>query len=216
VKKSLSDIRNNYQKEVLLKENLDRWPLVQLQRWLDEAVHAEAPEPTAMSVATVDAAGQPAQRVVLLKEITDKGIVFFTNYQSRKGKQIELNPRGSANFFWAVLERQVRLEGIIKKISEQESDEYFASRPRESQIGAWTSPQSEEIKDRDYLVRRYQKLEQEFEGKTVPRPPHWGGYILIPHWIEFWQGRPGRLHDRFVYRPSDETQVKWEIHQLAP
>lgn len=201
---------------MLLKDHLDRSPLVQLQRWLDEAIHAEAAEPTAMSLATVDAAGQPSQRIVLLKEISDKGIVFFTNYQSRKGQQLEQNPRGSANFFWAVLERQVRLEGIIKKISEEESDEYFATRPRDSQIGAWTSPQSEEINDRDYLERRYQKLEQEFEGKTIPRPPHWGGYILIPHLVEFWQGRPGRMHDRFVYRPADEDQVSWKVHQLAP
>ncbi|MFW6043878.1 MAG: pyridoxamine 5'-phosphate oxidase [Marinilabiliaceae bacterium] len=216
MKTSLSHIRNNYKKAVLLKDHLDRSPLVQLQRWLDEAIHAEAAEPTAMSLATVDAAGQPSQRIVLLKEISDKGIVFFTNYQSRKGQQLELNPRGSANFFWAVLERQVRLEGIIKKISEEESDEYFATRPRDSQIGAWTSPQSEEINDRDYLERRYQKLEQEFEGKTIPRPPHWGGYILIPHLVEFWQGRPGRMHDRFVYRPADEDPVSWKIHQLAP
>ncbi len=216
MKNSLSDIRNNYKKAVLLKEHLDRSPLVQLQRWLDEAIHAEGAEPTAMSLATVDAAGQPSQRIVLLKEISDKGIVFFTNYQSRKGQQLEMNPRGAANFFWAALERQVRLEGIVKKISEQESDEYFATRPRESQIGAWTSPQSEEIRDRDFLEGRYQKLEKEFEGKTVPRPPHWGGYILIPHYVEFWQGRPGRMHDRFVYRPADEDQVKWEIHQLAP
>lgn len=193
---------------------MDRFPLVQLERWLQEAVRSQNPEPTAMTVATVDVTGQPSQRVVLLKEVSDQGVVFYTNYQSRKGQHLADNGKASATFFWPLNERQVRLEGRVEKLPAEESDSYFASRPRESQLGAWASPQSHPVEDSGYLERRYRKLEQEFEGRTIPRPPHWGGYLLMPHLIEFWQGRPGRMHDRFVYRLKENNT--WEIHQIAP
>ncbi|MFO8000140.1 MAG: pyridoxamine 5'-phosphate oxidase [Marinilabilia sp.] len=210
----LSDIRNDYGKHSLRLDNMDRFPLVQLERWLQEAVRSQNPEPTAMTVATVDVTGQPSQRVVLLKEVSDQGVVFYTNYQSRKGQHLADNGKASATFFWPLNERQVRLEGRVEKLPAEESDSYFASRPRESQLGAWASPQSHPVEDSGYLERRYRKLEQEFEGRTIPRPPHWGGYLLMPHLIEFWQGRPGRMHDRFVYRLKENNT--WEIHQIAP
>ncbi len=214
MKNSLSDIRNNYNRYSLLKDNLNQNPLVQLQAWLNDAINNEHSEPTAMFLATVDVTMQPALRIVLLKDITDRGIQFFTNYFSDKGQQLENHPKAAATLFWPVLERQVRLEGKVKKISARESDRYFESRPRESQLGAWASPQSELVKDSDFLVRRYREYELKYEGKPVLRPPHWGGYILVPHRIEFWQGRPGRMHDRFVYRLNGKGG--WDIFQLAP
>ena len=174
----------------------------------------EHTEPTAMTLATVDATGQPSQRVVLLKDISDRGLSFFTNFLSKKGQHIDYSPKASVNFFWAMLERQVRLDGIIAKLPVEVSDAYFASRPRESQIGAWASPQSERIQDSAYLDRRFHEYQEKFEGIEVPRPSHWGGYILLPHRIEFWQGRPGRMHDRFVYQLAEEAD--WDIFRLAP
>ncbi len=211
---SFSNIRHNYSRDSLRIENLDRLPLVQLQDWLNDAIRAQHTELTAMSLATVDATGQPTQRIVLLKDISDGGISFFTNYLSSKGQHLEINPKAAAEFFWPSLERQVRLEGIVKKLPAHQSDLYFSSRPRESQIGAWASPQSEIVRDSEFLIHQYQEFEQKFEGKDVPRPPHWGGYILIPHKVEFWQGRPNRMHDRFVYRLNEKG--KWDINQLAP
>lgn len=209
-----SDIRNDYKRHSLRRDILEPLPLLQLKKWLEEAVETEHTEPTAMTLATVDATGQPSQRVVLLKDISDHGITFFSNYFSKKGQHIDFNPKASVNFFWAILERQVRLDGTIRKLSSEESDAYFASRPRESQIGAWASPQSEMVKDSGYLNTRYQKFEQKFADIEVPRPSHWGGYILIPHRIEFWQGRPGRMHDRFVYQLIKDGD--WDIFRLAP
>lgn len=210
----ISNIRNNYSRDSVKAENLDPIPILQLRKWLSDAIKAEHPEATAMSLATVDAVGQPTQRVVLLKDITDEGIRFFTNYDSRKGQHLEANEKIAATFFWPLLERQVRIEGAAKKIAAHESDNYFASRPRESQIGAWASPQSETINGGEKLLDRYHEYEQKFEGKPVPRPPRWGGYVIAPHKIEFWQGRPGRMHDRFVYRLN--VDGKWHIFQLAP
>jgi pyridoxamine 5'-phosphate oxidase len=209
-----SNIRNDYKRHSLRRDNLECLPLLQLKKWLDEAVDVEHTEPTAMTLATVDATGQPSQRVVLLKDISEKGLSFFTNYSSRKGLHIANNPKASVNFFWAMLERQVRLDGVLKKLPAEESDAYFSSRPRESQIGAWASPQSERVNDTGFLNKRYQEFEEKFDGREVPRPPHWGGYILIPHRIEFWQGRPGRMHDRFVYQL--EKGGDWDIFRLAP
>ena len=214
MKSRFSNIRNDYNRHSLRRDNLECLPLLQLRKWLDEAVENEHTEPTAMTLATVDETGQPSQRVVLLKDISDKGLTFFTNYLSKKGKHIAYNPKGAVNFFWAILERQVRLEGRIKKLSDKNSDAYFALRPRESQIGAWASPQSESVSDSAFLNKRYQEVEREFNGKEVPRPPHWGGYVLIPHRVEFWQGRPGRMHDRFVYQLNGKGG--WDIDRLAP
>lgn len=211
---NFSNIRNDYKRHSLRRDNLACLPLLQLKKWLDEAVDVEHTEPTAMTLATVDATGQPSQRVVLLKDISEKGLSFFTNYSSRKGLHIANNPKASVNFFWAMLERQVRLDGVLKKLPAEESDAYFSSRPRESQIGAWASPQSERVNDTGFLNKRYQEFEEKFDGREVPRPPHWGGYILIPHRIEFWQGRPGRMHDRFVYQL--EKGGNWDIFRLAP
>lgn len=210
----LSHIRSNYIRQDLRRENLEPTPVLQLRIWINEAIDAEHPEPTAISLATVDVTGQPSQRIVLMKEISDKGVVFFTNYQSRKGQHIVGNSKASASLFWPLLERQVRLEGRVQKIPEHESDVYFASRPRESQIGAWTSPQSEIVQSETFLSNQYQEVEKKYEGKSVPRPPHWGGYVLVPHRVEFWQGRPGRLHDRFEYRFN--TDGSWSINRLAP
>ncbi|WP_291858483.1 pyridoxamine 5'-phosphate oxidase [Marinilabilia sp.] len=209
-----SDIRNNYERNRLHRDDLESAPFRQFKNWLEEAIAAEDTEPTAMSLATVDATGQPTQRIVLLKDVSDKGISFFTNYNSSKGCQLANNPKVSANFFWPVLERQVRWEGRVVKLPAVASDNYFASRPRESRIGAWASPQSEKISDDGLLVKRFQEFEQKFQGGEVPRPPHWGGYLIIPHQVEFWQGRPNRMHQRFVY--SCQRDGSWELAQLAP
>jgi pyridoxamine 5'-phosphate oxidase len=211
---NLGDIRNNYKKQTLRVETLDRSPVRQFESWLQEAIDAGHPESTAMTLATVDACGQPWQRIVLLKNVVDDGLCFFTNYLSRKGRQLQENPRVAASFFWPLLGRQVRLQGVVKKISAHESDVYFASRPRESQLGAWASPQSDIIRDRNFLVHRYQEFEQKYEGKSIPRPPYWGGYVLKPHRFEFWQGGEGRMHHRFEYRLNGGGE--WEIVQLAP
>ncbi|PWD99376.1 pyridoxamine 5'-phosphate oxidase [Marinilabilia rubra] len=209
-----SNIRNDYKRLSLRRDNLEGLPLLQLKKWLEEAVETEHTEPTAMTLATVDATGQPSQRVVLLKDISDKGLTFFTNYLSKKGQHIDFSPKASVNFFWAMLERQVRLDGVVKKISAKESDAYFASRPRESQIGAWASPQSEMVQDSAYLNKMYREFEEKFSGMEIPRPARWGGYVLVPHRIEFWQGRPGRMHDRFVYQAAKGGE--WDIFRLAP
>lgn len=206
-------IRKDYGKLTLDREHLHPWPVEQFKNWLQEAISSEQTEPTAMSLASVDVTGQPSQRIVLMKGVTDKGICFYTNYQSRKGAHFLFHPKASALFFWPKMERQVRIEGVVQKLSEQQSDEYFSSRPRDSQIGAWASPQSEFITNRKALEDRFETFKAKFEGQPVPRPPHWGGYILIPHRFEFWQGRPNRLHDRFEYYL---TPNGWTIRRLAP
>lgn len=209
-----SDIRRNYERQEMKREDLELSPILQFQSWLEDAIAAEDTEPTAMSLATVDTTGQPTQRVVLLKNVSESGISFFTNYHSSKGIQLDQNPKVSANFFWPLLERQVRWEGRISKLSREASDNYFASRPRESRIGAWASPQSTTISGDDFLSERFREFELQFKDKEVPRPLHWGGYLIVPHKVEFWQGRPNRMHQRFVYtlRPDGE----WVLAQLAP
>lgn len=209
-----SDIRNNYERNRLHRDDLEPVPVRQFQNWLEDAIAEEDVEPTSMSLATVDASGQPTQRIVLLKDVSDKGISFFTNYNSSKSCQLANNPKVSANFFWPALERQVRWEGRAVKLPAMASDNYFASRPRESQIGAWASPQSEKISGDGVLMQRFQEFEQKFLGGEVPRPTHWGGYLIIPHYVEFWQGRPNRMHQRFVYNLQPDGS--WELNQLAP
>ncbi|WP_016776388.1 pyridoxamine 5'-phosphate oxidase [Anaerophaga thermohalophila] len=214
MKSKFSDIRNDYKRHALTRDHLEPLPLLQLRKWLDEAMETGQTEPTAMSLASVDVTGQPSQRVVLMKGITDRGITFFTNYLSRKGAHFQENPRASAVFFWPSQERQVRLEGLVEKLPAHESDEYFNSRPRESQIGAWASPQSERVTSREMLENLFEELILKFKNKKVPRPPHWGGYLLVPHRVEFWQGRPNRMHDRFEYLLNSNND--WDISRLAP
>lgn len=210
----LSDLRTEYTKRALDVDAVAADPVTQFQRWFDEAMKAELNEPNAMTLSTVNESGRPSARVVLLKGIEDNGFVFYTNYQSRKGKELESNPVCALTFFWAELERQVRIEGIVKRVDTALSDAYFQSRPRGSQIGAWASPQSSIIKNRSILEARAKQIETRFESKdTLPRPQQWGGYHVDPFMLEFWQGRPSRLHDRIEYVKVDGA---WKHHRLAP
>ncbi len=188
-------------------------PFVEVRRWLQAAVDAPIRTPNAMTLATVDERGRPAARIVLLKEIDDRGFVFFTNYHSRKGRDLAAHPYAALVMFWEPLHRQVRIEGSIEKVSADESDAYFATRPRGSQLGAIASPQSEPIATRDVLERAVAKVSDELGDAPAPRPPHWGGYRVIPDEIELWQGQPSRLHDRVRYR---RAQLGWTIDRLAP
>ena len=210
---SLRDRRVQYETAGLDLADLDRSPFAQWQLWYSQAADAEVAEPNAMTVSTVDSDGVPDARVVLARHFDEAGIVFFTNYQSVKGLQVEGHPQVAATFAWLDLHRQVRVRGSVERVSIAESDSYFASRPRESQLGAWASPQSQEINDRESLAALVDEVTARFEGTEVPRPPHWGGYRIVPDTFEFWQGRPSRLHDRFRYaRHKDE----WVITRLAP
>lgn len=209
---NIANIRNEYSLKGLHEDDLDSDPLKQFSKWFDEAVNSGLDEPNAMLLSTVYNA-KPSSRIVLLKDINE-GFLFFTNYNSKKGKDIEINPQVALTFFWKELERQVRIEGIIEKTTESESDEYFATRPRGSQIGAWVSNQSEVIENREAIEQKTKKYEEQFEGITIPRPPHWGGYKVIPDYLEFWQGRPSRLHDRLVYQKIENGI--WKIDRLAP
>lgn len=213
-KQRIFNMRKIYQLQSLLEKDLNENPIAQFENWWQQAVESKIEEPNAMALATCDASGKPSARIVLLKEIKDNGFVFFTNYQSRKGKEIEENPFVSLLFFWKELERQVRIEGKIKKIPAAESDEYFNSRPPESRIGAWSSPQSNVINSRDTLQKNVEKYTSQFGTKNIPRPEFWGGYIVEPQRIEFWQGRPGRLHDRLQYSLTENNE--WIIKRLAP
>jgi len=198
----------------LLDSDLDKNPFVQFARWFDEARQRIPDLPEAMTVSTCGTNGAVSSRVCLLKGFDVHGFVFYTNYSSRKGAQIAENPRASLCFFWAPLERQVRIEGAVVKTTEHESDAYFASRPRGSQIGAWASHQSAVIPGRGDLDGRFAEIEAAYRERQIPRPPHWGGYRVIPLEIEFWQGRPDRLHDRFVYRLREPKD--WIIERLSP
>jgi len=208
----ISSIRKEYTLKSLTVNDLLPNPLDQFQVWLKEAITAEVIEVNAMTLSTLGLDGFPNGRIVLLKEV-DSGFVFFTNYLSSKGKELEASGKAALTFFWAELERQVRIKGVVSKLTENESDEYFFSRPIASQIGAWTSPQSEKIKSREELDKRQKAIERRFENEPMIRPPHWGGYRLIPHSVEFWQGRPSRLHDRICY---ELTEKGWEMDRLAP
>lgn len=198
----------------LLEGDLDKSPFAQFGRWYDEAKAAQPQLPEAMTVSTCGADGLVTARICLLKGFDERGFTFFTNYNSRKGEQLSANPRISLVFWWPVLDRQVRVEGVAVKTESGESDVYFASRPRGSQLGAWTSHQSEVIPGRGDLDQRFKELEQNYRDRDVPRPPHWGGYRVIPIEIEFWQGRTDRLHDRFVYRLREPKD--WIIERLSP
>jgi pyridoxamine 5'-phosphate oxidase len=188
-------------------------PIAHFHKWMAEAIASDVNEPTAMHLATCGSDGQPTLRVVLLKEFSPAGFTFFTNYESRKGSNLHERPVACLNFFWPELQRQVRIEGTTEMVPEAESDAYFASRPRESRIGAWASPQSRILPNREALDELLKMVEARFPGEEVPRPPHWGGYLLRPHLIEFWQGRPSRLHDRILFSLEDG---KWVVSRLAP
>lgn len=211
--KDLADLRKSYELGEFEEHEAADEPLLQFENWLHEAIQREVNEPNAMTLATVDANGRPACRPVLIKGCDPRGIVWFTNYQSRKGQALADNAFAALQFFWPELERVVRIEGRVEKIAEAESDAYFDSRPLSSRIGAWASPQSEVIESRKIIVSRAAKYGVEF-GLHPPRPPHWGGYRLIPDYWEFWQGRASRLHDRIAYRLQDDGQ--WLRQRLAP
>lgn len=211
--KDLSDFREDYRKGELLEGTVNGNPFKQFEQWLQEAIDFGLGEPNAMSVATVSADGKPSVRVVLLKELNSEGFVFYTNYNSRKGRELAQNPNVALVFDWYPMERQVRVEGVALKMPDDVSADYFDSRPEGSKIGAWVSPQSEVIENREALDRLQSETETRFEGQPIPKPPHWGGFIIVPEVIEFWQGRTGRLHDRLVYYRSDDN---WDLKRLAP
>jgi pyridoxamine 5'-phosphate oxidase len=208
----LRDIRKQYFFSSLDESNVLPNPFDQFETWLQDAIESDQLEPTAMILSTVDEHLQSHSRVVLLKELTLETFIFYTNYEGHKAQQMALNNRVSLVFFWPALERQVRVEGVVEKISEVLSTSYFKSRPVDSQLGAWASPQSQLIRSKDFLEKQFQYYQQKF-GKEIPKPPHWGGYAVKPTAIEFWQGRPNRLHDRLLFtRKADE----WKISRLAP
>ncbi len=211
--KNIADIRKEYQLQTLLETDVANDPFVQFSSWWTEALNSEIDEVNVMTLATASAAGIPSARTVLLKSVTGKGFVFFTNYNSQKGKELAENPHACLVFFWKELERQVRILGEVSKISEAESDEYFNSRPLGSRIGAWASPQSAIISSREVIEENIVRLEEQFKD-SINRPPHWGGYIVTPGIMEFWQGRPSRLHDRIQYSAAGEGG--WKIDRLAP
>jgi len=209
----LRDIRTNYQKFELTEKSVDKNPFQQLNLWLNDAVSGKTPDPTAMVLSTIDEKGNPESRVVLLKEITPEGLIFYTNYQSKKGQQISASQHVSVVFFWADTERQVRIKGNAERISDQDSEAYFLSRPLESQLGAWASPQSRMIESRQILDENYIHYQEHFQNNPIKKPPHWGGFLIRPEYFEFWQGRSNRLHDRIEFCLENQ---QWLIHRLAP
>ncbi len=210
----IAAIRKDYTLKEFDETHILSNPMEQFKHWFKEAIDAEVNEPNAMSLATIKHDGKPSMRIVLLKGIQDNGFVFYTNYNSNKGKQMNENKQAALLFFWPELQRQVRIEGTVSKISEKESDAYFASRPTESQIGAHASPQSEPISGREVLEQNFEKFKILFESTPIVRPIHWGGYIIEPQSIEFWQGRASRLHDRFLF--SKTNTLDWTHTRLAP
>ncbi len=211
---AIADIRKEYMLETLNESGVQNNPITQFDLWWQEAVMSAIEEVNAMTLATATREGKPSARIVLLKDYDEKGFVFFTNYESHKGKDLADNPQATIVFFWKELERQVRIEGIVEKVSSEESDTYFFSRPTGSQVGAWASPQSSLIVDRSVIEENVIRYTEQFEVESITRPPHWGGYRLKPQLIEFWQGRKSRLHDRLQY--TLQQNGTWKIERLAP
>lgn len=214
MERKIADIRKDYTLHELSENDVASDPISQFNSWFQEAVEAKVNEPNAMSLGTsVD--GQPSVRIVLVKGVNEKGFSFFTNYQSAKGEQLKQNPKAALTFFWPELERQVRIEGVVEKLSEEASDTYYNSRPKGSRVGAWSSPQSQVIPGREVLEERVEEYTKQFENtEDIPRPDFWGGFVLRPIMVEFWQGRPSRLHDRIRYHLSEDNS--WTIERLAP
>ena len=206
--------RRDFQNEELDEQAAPKNPFKLFEKWFEALLKSEVMDPYAFTIATCGADNQPSARVVYMRDVTESGIVFFTNYNSQKGHDLAENPRFSANFYWPELARQVRFQGTVKKVDSTVSDEYFNSRPRESRIGAWASSQSTELVSRKELENKVRKYTQKYDGKEVPRPEYWGGYLLIPEEIEFWQGRESRLHDRLRYKKVEED--KWQLNRLSP
>ncbi|MFW5644855.1 MAG: pyridoxamine 5'-phosphate oxidase [Bacteroidota bacterium] len=213
MKKELEKLKKDYQNRSIYKKNLPDDPIALMKLWMNEALENDLFEPNAMAIATVNDNRRTSLRIVLLKDFNSEGLVFYTNYNSRKAKDLEDNPFISALFFWPVFERQIRVEGFVEKTKTEESDTYFSGRPRASQIGAWASPQSEKIDSRDELDQKYLEIEQKYQGKPIPRPPYWGGYRIKPAYFEFWQGRPGRMNDRIIFMKEGK---RWRKERLAP
>lgn len=211
MQRSIADIRNDYHKAALDEGEIGNSPLEFFRTWFEQALHSEVKEPNAMTLATVTEDGRADARIVLLKGIEDGGFQFYTNYSSRKGKELEKNPNACLVFFWSELERQVRIRGKVSFLTKAQSEEYFHSRPFDSQIGALASSQSEPVGDRKSLEEAFEKLRKEYEGKKVPLPETWGGYILHPSEIEFWQGRSSRLHDRILFRKEGDSWTKTRL-----
>ena len=212
---SIADLRQNYTLAGLAEANVDADPIKQFEVWFQQALDADLLEPNAMTLATATPDGKPTARIVLLKEVSDRGFVFYTNYESQKGQQLIANPYAALVFLWNKLERQVRIEGRVEQLSPQESTAYFHSRPKASQLGAWTSDQSRVIANRKILKQKLADLQTQYKDDvTIPRPEHWGGFRVIPNRIEFWQGRPSRLHDRLVYDLQDNGS--WQLKRLSP
>ena len=210
---SLGDLRRQYATAALDRSSLDDDPVAQFRRWFADAERAQLLEPNAMTLATADAAGRPSARIVLLKGIDARGLVFFTDYRSRKARELAANPRAALAFLWKELERQVRVTGAIELVTPEESASYFRTRPRGSRLGAWASVQSAELPDRAMLEHEVARIDKQYPGDDIPLPPHWGGYRLLPDEFEFWQGRENRLHDRFRYSRAGE---RWRIDRLSP
>jgi len=208
-----SRLRKEYTRAGLREGDVDPDPIVQFLEWFEKVIEADLHEPNAMILATATGEGRPSARTVLLKGYDERGFVFYTNYEGRKARELEANPLCALLFYWGELERQVRIEGRASRLSAEESDAYFLSRPRGSRLGAWASEQSRPVEDRTVLEERIKALEAEYEGREIPRPPFWGGYRVEPEVIEFWQGRENRLHDRLVYRRDEEW---WKIERLQP
>lgn len=214
LKDFLKNIRTDYDLDTIDVSTCQSDPVIQFAIWMQLAMEKNVQEPNAMNLATVSPEGVPSSRIVLLRNFDQQGFVFFTNYNSHKGRDMESTGKAALNFFWPELHKQVRIEGLVSKIEDWDSDEYFASRPRESQIGAWTSDQSKPLENREELEKKYENLTTHFEGRDIPRPGHWGGFRVKPHLFEFWQGRPSRLHDRIRY--DRETSGSWKIYRLYP